>query len=249
MQRMKFRDIILEYLADVQTRKDIKVVPGISGRAKEHCTYDMLLLQKFKTYLNGRIPPAAATDQKVAKVNYVLIIDEINRANIPAVLGELIYALEYRNESVESMYEIDGERNIILPENLYIIGTMNTADRSVGHIDYAIRRRFAFVDITPDFEVVKSIGSDKAQTLFKEVAKLFYKDFPVADPKDLIRNEFLASDFKPEDVMIGHSYFLEKDEAKLKNRLKYEIKPILKEYVKDGILNNNAEAAIGKLSV
>ena len=81
---------------------------------------------------------------------FVLIIDEINRANLPAVLGELIYALEYRGEAVESMYAIDGDRKIILPENLYIIGTMNTADRSVGHIDYAIRRRFAFIDVKTD---------------------------------------------------------------------------------------------------
>ena len=64
----------------------------------------------------------------------LLIIDEINRANLPSVLGELIYALEYRGESVESMYEYENILNIKLPKNLYIIGTMNTADRSVGHI-------------------------------------------------------------------------------------------------------------------
>ena len=83
------------------------------------------------------------------KKPYVLVIDEINRANLSAVLGELIYALEYRGEAVQSMYAIEGENNLILPPNLYIIGTMNTADRSVGHIDYAIRRRFAFVNILP----------------------------------------------------------------------------------------------------
>jgi hypothetical protein len=59
-----------------------------------------------------------------------LIIDEINRANLSSVLGELIYALEYRGEVVESMYEYEESREIVLPENLYIIGTMNTADRS-----------------------------------------------------------------------------------------------------------------------
>jgi 5-methylcytosine-specific restriction endonuclease McrBC GTP-binding regulatory subunit McrB len=63
-----------------------------------------------------------------------LIIDEINRANLSSVLGELIYALEYRGEVVESMYEYEESREIVLPENLYIIGTMNTADRSVGHL-------------------------------------------------------------------------------------------------------------------
>jgi len=71
----------------------------------------------------------------------VLIIDEINRANLTSVLGELIYALEYRGKSVDSMYEYNGNSQISLPHNLYVIGTMNTADRSVSHIDYAIRRR------------------------------------------------------------------------------------------------------------
>ncbi|HEU4554138.1 MAG TPA: AAA family ATPase, partial [Chitinophaga sp.] len=85
--------------------------------------------------------------------NYVLIIDEINRANLPSVLGELIYALEYRSQFVTSMYEYKGEREIMLPKNLFLIGTMNTADRSVGHIDYAIRRRFAFIDVLPDENV------------------------------------------------------------------------------------------------
>src|SRR5690606_7974702 len=99
--------------------------------------------------------------------NYVLIIDEINRANLSSVLGELIYALEYRyyfnntiddqlEATVKSIYGVSYEEkgtepsyDLILPENLYIIGTMNTADRSVGHIDYAVRRRFAFVNVLP----------------------------------------------------------------------------------------------------
>ena len=102
--------------------------------------------------------------------NYVLIIDEINRANLPSVLGELIYALEYRGDAVESMYAIEEDNKITIPPNLYIIGTMNTADRSVGHIDYAIRRRFAFVDVLPDEGV---IANAKAKKLFEEVSKLF----------------------------------------------------------------------------
>src|SRR5690606_3930851 len=82
--------------------------------------------------------------------NYILILDEINRANLSSVLGELIYALEYRGREVESMYAVNNSNKISLPGNLYIIGTMNTADRSVGHIDYSIRRRFAFVDLLPE---------------------------------------------------------------------------------------------------
>ncbi len=163
---------------------------------------------------------------------YVLIIDEINRANLPSVLGELIYALEYRGEAVTTMYEFEGERQIVLPKNLYIIGTMNTADRSVGHIDYAIRRRFAFVSVLPDEKIIEN---EQALNIFKEVVSLF--------------EEHLSADFQKEDVMIGHSYFLVKDEAALAIKLEYEIKPILKEYLKDGILTESASTSIENLKV
>lgn len=164
---------------------------------------------------------------------YVLIVDEINRANLPSVLGELIYALEYRGDAVTSMYEFEGERNITLPKNLYIIGTMNTADRSVGHIDYAIRRRFAFVDILPDESIINNL---KAKQLFNDIKLIF-------------GNEYLSPDFKPNDVMIGHSYFLTKDENELKVKLDFEIKPILREYLKDGILQESAAQKIEELNV
>nr|WP_315001975.1 AAA family ATPase [uncultured Capnocytophaga sp.] len=151
---------------------------------------------------------------------YVLIIDEINRANLSSVLGELIYALEYRGEAVQSMYVIEGENNLILPPNLYIIGTMNTADRSVGHIDYAIRRRFAFVNVLPK-DLTSELGDQFDSVLFAKVTDLF--------------NTNLSPEFKKEDVQLGHSYFITKN-TPIDIRWEYEIKPILLEYVKDGIL-------------
>ena len=154
------------------------------------------------------------------KKPYVLVIDEINRANLSAVLGELIYALEYRGEAVQSMYAIEGENNLILPPNLYIIGTMNTADRSVGHIDYAIRRRFAFVNILPK-DLTNELGDQFESALFAKVTNLF--------------NTNLSSEFKKEEVQLGHSYFITKN-TPIDIRWEYEIKPILLEYVKDGIL-------------
>jgi len=166
--------------------------------------------------------------------NYVLVIDEINRANLPAVLGELIYALEYRgDDSIESIYEYKGERNIKLPSNLYIIGTMNTADRSVGHIDYAIRRRFAFVDVLPDDNVIEN---DKAKALFNKVAELFSSE-----------QLYLSPDFNKNDVQIGHSYFIVKDDSELATKWQYEIKPILNEYIKDGILLSEAQEVVNNL--
>lgn len=202
--------------------------------------YYFMILEKLNN-ISSNLPSKAAKIEKLK--NYILIIDEINRANLSSVLGELIYALEYRGEAVESMYDVDGNE-LILPPNLYIIGTMNTADRSVGHIDYAIRRRFAFVNVLP-----KDLSDDKDlvfdSQLFSSVKALFTTD----DYKTHSVN--LSNEFDPKDVALGHSYFIQQyekdmegneDKAKpidFQMRLDYEIKPILLEYVKDGILIGN----------
>lgn len=176
---------------------------------------------------------------------HVLIIDEINRANLPSVLGELIYALEYRGESVNSMYAIDGDAAITIPENLYVIGTMNTADRSVGHIDYAIRRRFAFVELLP--KELTSLGDRFKQEVFRQVSSLFVREIKT-NGIDLVASEHLSPEFaeRPQDIWLGHSYFIvqkdnEGNEIDFNLRLQYEIIPILEEYVKDGILRNSVE--------
>ena len=176
------------------------------------------------------------------KKSYFLVIDEINRANLSTVLGELIYALEYRGESVESMYAIDDDNSFTLPPNLYIIGTMNTADRSVGHIDYAIRRRFAFVNVLP-----KELEGNFDKNLFKAVSKLFienYDEYINNTDTELKRAKTLSPEFKPEDVWLGQSYFIQKKyndgkDVPMSIRWEYEIKPILLEYIKDGILIDN----------
>lgn len=208
-------------------------------------TYYNALLTKF---FNENI--YEEPKEKIDLKNYVLIIDEINRANLSSVLGELIYALEYRGESVDSMYEIGGDNKLMLPPNLYIIGTMNTADRSVGHIDYAMRRRFAFVDVLPkDLSSEEGIVFDA--DLFAEVSSLFVKDFDLSrdySKEKIERAATLSSEFDPKDVWLGHSYFIQQYEKDVDGkddsdkpydfnlRVEYEIKPILREYLKDGIL-------------
>jgi 5-methylcytosine-specific restriction endonuclease McrBC GTP-binding regulatory subunit McrB len=177
--------------------------------------------------------PEANAAKKVEEKKYVLIIDEINRANIPSVLGELIYALEYRGEKVESIYALDGDNALVIPPNLYIIGTMNTADRSVGHMDYAIRRRFSFVDVLPDAEIIENA---KAKTLFNQVS-------------DLFEEKYLSSEFEKKQIQLGHSYFLVANDEQLEIQLEYEIKPILLEYVNDGILKVEARPVIENLKV
>jgi len=239
-QRLLFSDIKKLYLAGVATRQEVKASPGISGLAKHHSSYFLRVLKLFKDFVKGKTVTVSETNP-VTEKNFVLIIDEINRANLPSVLGELIYGLEYRGESVESMYEVDGSRSMVIPPNLYIIGTMNTADRSVGHIDYAIRRRFAFIDIHPSEQPIRDVVKDpqtqaKALALFQKISALF-------------KEEYLNSDFKAEEVQLGHSYFLAEDEATLKLKLDFEIRPFLKEYIKDGILNERAAERVKELSV
>ena len=198
------------------------------GKSVKYETKDKVLAQMAKKALEDK------------EKNYILIIDEINRANLSSVLGELIYALEYRNEAVESMYELDGgSREITLPSNLYIIGTMNTADRSVGHIDYAIRRRFAFESVLPSKGI---IDLKEGKTLFDEVEKLFKKN-------NAEKADTLSIEFDPDDVMLGHSYFMAEDEDKLKEKLEYQIKPLLREYLKDGVLTSEAKTKIHSLSI
>ena len=233
-------DLIKMYDSKVTTRNEVKSMSSLTKTAKHLPSYWVKILELFKKYIsdNNLRPEENAISQKLNK--YVLIIDEINRANLSSVLGELIYALEYRDESVDSMYEVRGNNKLILPSNLYIIGTMNTADRSVGHIDYAIRRRFAFVDILPKilFDVPFEIE------LFKQVTTLFIKDMETLTP-----STYLSTEFRPQDVWLGHSYFIKKDEVDSKLRLKYEIIPILEEYIKDGVLkeSDDLKIAIGNL--
>ncbi|TWI03188.1 5-methylcytosine-specific restriction protein B [Flavobacterium tiangeerense] len=233
--RINFKDfkVIIKAVINERLNKDENQIPiNISVHAHYRFTYYLALLRMFFEKQKYTL-----TNDKTILKNYVLIIDEINRANLPSVLGELIYALEYRNEPVESMYEYEGKREIVLPDNLYIIGTMNTADRSVGHIDYAIKRRFAFVDVLPTDQAIDDVVIDpvlhaKAKGLYHKVAALFNEDKS--------KTVYLQSDFKSKDVQLGHSYFLVETEKQLELKLEFEIKPLLNEYVKDGILSEEA---------
>ncbi len=230
--RMLFTDILQSYKDGNIERQDIKKNLNISGLARQHASYFVRVLNLFKDYLkeNNLQVDVNEYSDRITEKPFILIIDEINRANLSSVLGELIYALEYRGETVESMYDVDG-KELILPPNLYIIGTMNTADRSVGHIDYAIRRRFAFIDILPkDLSADVTIKFDSE--LFISIKNLFTSD----DYKT--RSTYLSNEFEPKDVALGHSYFIDKSDegGSMAIRLEYEIKPILFEYIKDGIL-------------
>ena len=130
---------------------------------------------------------------------FVLIIDEINRANLAKVFGELYFLLEYRDQAVDLLYSADDE-GFTLPTNLYVIGTMNTADRSIALIDAAMRRRFAFVALDPDTEPTKSLlGKWSLQHGLGPTAAALLAELNkrIEDP----------------DFRIGPSYFMKSDSA------------------------------------
>ena len=176
---------------------------------------------------------------------FFLIIDEINRADVATVFGELIYALEYRGVSnkIATPYSVKGECDIYVPNNLYIIGTMNTADKSVGTIDMAIRRRFLFVDMLPDEKVIeesfRNLDNNALDIKWKDLAEKTVRCFNRL--KEIVSNS-IRGNYKKKDFMIGHTYFLpNKEDAKatedcIRLKLKYQVLPILREYTEDRII-------------
>lgn len=250
---MNFLEIYKILELNLQTRQEINKCIELNALTRQHATYYQNVMDLYREFLAKN--PIQISNTPLKK--YVLIIDEINRANLSSVLGELIYALEYRGEDVKSMYSVNNSRRIILPPNLYIIGTMNTADRSVGYIDYAIRRRFAFVDILPK-DLQTELNDDFKTNTFVQVASLFVKNYDSTidystSHAAIERSEYLTNDFSPQDVWLGHSYFIQQYEGTtpidFNLRIQFEIKPILLEYINDGILKESARMIINQIEV
>ena len=187
---------------------------------------------------------------------YVMVIDELNRGNVSKVFGELITLLEADKRkgriNAESVVLPYSKKAFHIPNNVYLIATMNTADRSLGSLDYAIRRRFAFIAEKPFGLEVEGFDEE----LFELVSSLFVKNFDEYKESGwdqtmkLEPADTLSEEYKPEDVWIGHSYFLMQDEEgedNTSNRLLYEIIPLLEEYVRDGVLTAEAQDVIDEL--
>jgi 5-methylcytosine-specific restriction protein B len=158
----------------------------------------------------------AIKDANMGK-DVLLIIDEINRANLSNVLGPVFYLFE-KNIGNNRKYKIKiGDIEIDkLPETLYVIGTMNTADKSLAVVDFALRRRFTWITLRPQ----------------------------VIDHKDFRKEEFLefenmfmrhATDDEL-NLQPGQSYFIASDDEVMRQRLKYELMPLIKEYINEGFL-------------
>ncbi len=152
---------------------------------------------------------------------HVMVIDEINRANLPRVLGELLYLLEYRDDWAQTQYRPDD--GFELPSNLWIIGTMNTADRSIALIDAAMRRRFHFVPFFPDRE--PTAGLLRRWCERNEPGQVW-----IADLLDAV-NERLRDDLGGDYMLIGPSHFMKSDldENGLRRIWEYNIEPLIED--------------------
>ncbi|MEV6055241.1 DUF4357 domain-containing protein [Streptomyces sp. NPDC052107] len=150
-------------------------------------------------------------------IPHFLIIDEINRANLAKVFGELYFLLEYRNKSARLTYSGD---DFALPPNLFVIGTMNTADRSIALVDAAMRRRFAFVELSPRTEPTSGL-----------LRRWLVKENKDTEPADLL--DALNSRIDDPDFHIGPSYLMNKGvyrEGGLERTWRTKILPLLEEH-------------------
>ena len=157
--------------------------------------------------------------------NVLLIIDEINRANLSNVLGPVFYLFEYQSGDRNVEISVGDMKLTKLPDNLHVIATMNTADRSLAVVDFALRRRFAWYTLRPH-EITPKSGKTFMKDSYNKFADIF---FQYATDGEL-------------NLQPGQSYFIvteqtqDKEEEEMKERMIYELMPLIKEYLAEGYL-------------
>ena len=161
---------------------------------------------------------------------FVFIIDEINRGNLSKIFGELMMLIEYDKRSpryaLKLTYSDEESPRFYVPENVYIIGCMNTADRSIAIVDYALRRRFAFCDVEPEF------GETFKNYLGTALSKGFVDD--ICNKVNRVNELIRTSSSLGKGLEIGHSYFcqlssVDDEQEWWKSICKYELFPYLRE--------------------
>lgn len=182
----------------------------IQGIRPDTSTKDM----RFKT-VDGVFKKIAETAMDTPEKDFIIIIDEINRANISKVFGELITLIEddkrWGEENAVSVTLPSGE-TFAVPNNLYIVGTMNSADKSISLIDTALRRRFEFVEFVPDLTLV---SDSKLKSVLEKL------------------NDGISKELNSTDLLVGHSYFINKSIDDICNIMNRSIIPLLYEYFFD----------------
>ncbi len=184
----------------------------------------------------GDLMEAVAQALKDGSKGLLLIIDEINRADLSKVLGEAIFLFEPKSDTprkVKLAYDYGDPlfNELHLPDNLHILGTMNTADRSIAIVDVAVRRRFAYLKLWPQMKVVEENSCDLMKEAFVKTISIFVE----------YANE------EAFNLVPGHSYFLEKNDDQARISLKVELLPLLEEYLAQGYVTAFADAVRGHI--
>jgi MoxR-like ATPase len=214
---------LIEYLAPEKNRRE--VVQFHPSYSYEDFVQGYRPAIRSDGTLNYDLKPGPfmrlATRAKTRPGEHVLLVDEINRGNLPKILGELLYLLEYREDEVALMYS-EGDARFSLPEDLLIVGTMNTADRSIALIDAALRRRFHFVPFFPDEWPLRGL-------LLRWLERYRPGMVWVARIVDGL-NALLRERFGPH-LQVGPSHFMKKDldEAVLRRVWDYDVMPFLED--------------------
>ena len=173
------------------------------------------------------------TNEKV-----ILIVDEINRANLSNVLGPIFYLFEHKMEASNIEIEISPNFSITqLPDNFHVIATMNTADRSLAVVDFALRRRFAWYKKYP--QMIKGASKKLEDVPVNKISEdiyFFKEDFAIIEE---IFKWYASSNEL--NLQPGEGYFIASTNLEMTNRIKYEILPLIKEYLQEGLLQNAKE--------
>lgn len=170
----------------------------------------------------GSLTEAISYARDNEKEEVILIIDEINRANLSNVLGPVFYLFEHKMQKTDVFIKIaPGLEVNQLPPNFYVIATMNTADRSLAVVDFALRRRFAWYTVKPKPILGPSFYKDD----FNKISEIF---------------EWHATSNEL-NLQPGQGYFLASSDEEMKNRIRYEIFPLIREYIQEGLLTSAIE--------
>lgn len=221
--------------------KRVKDVTTFFGKtfATQGCSYDFAIYNAIKS-AKINTPKTRVKQEELKK--YIFIIDEINRGEISKIFGELFFAIDpgYRGKSgaVSTQYanlHINPDEKFYIPENVYIIGTMNDIDRSVDSFDFAMRRRFRFIEIKADdrIEMLSSLDEDLKEEAIRRMTAL--------------NDEIIKVDDLNENYQIGAAYFLKLKSLNFDQLWTDYLQPLLQEYVRgmydeNGLMKNFAKA-------
>lgn len=242
LEKENYETLTLEDIKKAKKAKEAKEAKETEEGKKESLPEINKIIEgkdKDEQLIKDLIPP------------YFFVIDEINRAELSRVFGELMYCLEYRgyNGKVKTQYsELASDENIFykegdnnyffIPHNVYIIGTMNTIDRSVESFDFALRRRFLWQRIDPSYKVLEEYFNERG---FKE------EEAKIVDGLEKLNEEIKKNPLLGEDYQIGHSYLMKLEQYTGLKPKQYKekiwekhIQPILEEYFR-GMGENKGE--------